>query len=141
MAKTLVTGGTGFVGLHVARELARRGDELRLLVREQSNLEPLEGIEYERAIGDVTDRGSVRRAMKDVRRVFHVAGTTSMRSRDRIRVFEVNVDGTRNVFEEALSAGVERAVLTSSSSAVGAARPGETIDEENPFTVGRLGVG
>ena len=75
MAKTLVTGGTGFVGLHVARELARRGDELRLLVREQSNLEPLEGIEYERAIGDVTDRGSVRRAMKDVGRVFHVAGT------------------------------------------------------------------
>jgi dihydroflavonol-4-reductase len=140
MAKTLVTGATGFVGLHVARELARRGDDLRLLVREQSNLEPLEGIEYERATGDVTDRDSVRRAMKDVSRVFHVAGTTSMRSRDRIRVFEVNVEGTRNVFEEALSAGVERAVLTSSSSAVGAAKPGETIDEEQPFTVGRLGV-
>src|SRR6188472_1673996 len=102
MAKTLVTGATGFVGLHVARELARRGDDLRLLVREQSNLEPLEGIEYERATGDVTDRDSVRRAMKDVSRVFHVAGTTSMRSRDRIRVFEVNVEGTRNVFEEAL---------------------------------------
>jgi dihydroflavonol-4-reductase len=140
MAKTLVTGATGFVGLHVARELARRGDDLRLLVREQSNLEPLEGIEYERATGDVTDRDSVRRAMKDVGRVFHVAGTTSMRSRDRNRVFEVNVGGTRNVFEEALSAGVERAVLTSSSSAVGAAKPGETIDEEQPFTVGRLGV-
>jgi dihydroflavonol-4-reductase len=140
MAKTLVTGGTGFVGLHVARELARRGDELRLLVRAKSNLEPLEGIEYERAIGDVTDRDSVRRAMRDVGRVFHVAGTTSMRTRDRIRVFEVNVEGTRNVFEEALSAGVERAVLTSSSSAVGAAKPGETIDEDNPFTVGRLGV-
>jgi dihydroflavonol-4-reductase len=140
MAKTLVTGGTGFVGLHVTRELARRGDELRLLVREKSNLEPLEGIEYERAIGDVTDRDSVRRAMKDVGRVFHVAGTTSMRTRDRIRVFEVNVEGTRNVFEEALSAGVERAVLTSSSSAVGAATPGETINEEHPFTVGRLGV-
>ena len=41
--------------------------------------------------------------------------------------------------EEALRAGVVRAVLTSSSSAVGAARPGETIDEDHPFTVGRLG--
>ena len=41
MAKTLVTGGTGFVGLHVVRELASRGDELRLLVREGSNTEPL----------------------------------------------------------------------------------------------------
>jgi dihydroflavonol-4-reductase len=75
-----------------------------------------------------------------VERVFHVAGTTSMRSRARDRVFEVNVEGTRNVMEEALRAGVVRAVLTSSSSAVGAARPGETIDESQPFTVGRLGI-
>ncbi|HEY1237730.1 MAG TPA: NAD-dependent epimerase/dehydratase family protein [Solirubrobacterales bacterium] len=140
MAKTLVTGGTGFVGLHVVRELARRGDELRLLVRSGSNTKPLQGIEWERAIGDVTDRDSVRRAMKDVERVFHVAGTTSMRTQDRIRVFRVNVEGTKNVFEEALRAGVERAVLTSSSSAVGAAKPGETIDEDHPFTVGRLGI-
>ena len=140
MAKTLVTGGTGFVGLHLVRELARRGDELRLLVREGSNTAPLQRIEWERATGDVTDRDSVRRAMLGVDRVFHVAGTTSMRSRDRIRVFRVNVDGTRNVFEEALHAGAERAVLTSSSSAVGAAKPGETIDEDHPFTVGRLGI-
>ncbi|HEY7266986.1 MAG TPA: NAD-dependent epimerase/dehydratase family protein [Solirubrobacterales bacterium] len=140
MGKTLVTGGTGFVGLHVARALARRGDELRLLVRERSNIKPLEGIEWEPAKGDVTDRDSVRRAMKDVERVFHVAGTTSMRTRDRIRVFQVNVEGTKNVFEEALRAGAERAVLTSSSSAVGAAKPGETIDEDYPFTVGRLGI-
>ena len=140
MTKTLVTGGTGFVGLHVARELARRGDELRLLVRAQSNLEPLEGLEFERAVGDVTDRDSVRKAMKGIERLFHVAGTTSMRSRARDRVFEVNVEGTRNVMEEALRAGVVRAVLTSSSSAVGAAKPGETIDETQPFTVGRLGI-
>jgi dihydroflavonol-4-reductase len=139
-AKTLVTGGTGFVGLHLVRELARRGDDLRLLIREGANTEPLEGIEWERATGDVTDRDSVRKAMKGVSRVFHVAGTTSMRTRDRIRVFNVNVEGTRNVFEEALAAGAERAVLTSSSSAVGAAKPGETIDEDYPFTVGRLGI-
>ena len=123
MGKTLVTGGTGFVGLHVARELARRGDELRLLVRDKSNTEPLNGIDWERARGDITDRDSLRRAMKGVD-----------------RVFRVNVEGTRNVFEEALRAGAERAVLTSSSSAVGAAKPGETIDEDYPFTVGRLGI-
>src|SRR5215217_5702622 len=140
MGKTLVTGGTGFVGLHLVRELARRGDDLRLLVRGGSNTEPLNGVEWERATGDVTDRDSVRKALQGVERVFHVAGTTSMRTRDRIRVFQVNVEGTRNVLEEALHAGVQRAVLTSSSSAVGAAKPGETIDEEHPFTVGRLGI-
>jgi dihydroflavonol-4-reductase len=140
MAKTLVTGGTGFVGLHVVRELARRGDDLRLLVREGSNTAPLDGIEWERALGDVTDRESVRRAMDGVERVFHVAGTTSMQTGARDRVVDVNVGGTRNVMEEALRAGVTRAVLTSSSSAVGAAKPGETIDEDHPFTVGRLGI-
>ena len=140
MAKTLVTGGTGFVGLHLARELARRGDNLRLLVREGSNTEPLEGIDWEPAQGDVTDRDSVRRAMSGVERVFHVAGTTSMRTRSRDHVFEVNVGGTRNVMEEALRAGVQRAVLTSSSSAVGAAEPGGTVDEDQPFNIGRLGV-
>lgn len=140
MAKTLVTGGTGFVGLHLARELARRGDDLRLLVREGSNTEPLEGIDWEPAKGDVTDRDSVRRAMSGVERVFHVAGTTSMRTRTRDHVFEVNVGGTRNVMEEALRAGVRRAVLTSSSSAVGAAEPGGTVDEDQPFNIGRLGV-
>src|SRR3954449_8812969 len=140
MTKTLVTGGTGFVGLHVVRELARRGDDLRLLVRPDSNTEPLDGVEFERSVGDVTDRKAVRKAMKGVERVFHVAGTTSMRSRARDRVFQVNVEGTRNVMEEALRAGVVKAVLTSSSSAVGAAEPGETIDENQPFTVGRLGV-
>jgi dihydroflavonol-4-reductase len=139
-AKTLVTGGTGFLGLHVVRALAARGDDLRLLVREKSDTKALAGIEWERAFGDITDRDSVRRAMDGIDRVFHVAGTTSMRTRDRVRVFDVNVEGTRNVFEEALAAGVERAVLTSSSSAVGAADPGETIDEDHPFTVGRLGV-
>jgi nucleoside-diphosphate-sugar epimerase len=140
MGKTLVTGGTGFVGLHLVRELARRGDELRLLVREQSNTAPLQGIEWERASGDLTDRDSVRRAMQGVESVFHVAGTTSMRTRARDRVFEVNVEGTRNVMEEAQRAEVSRVVLTSSSSAVGAAKPGETIDEDHPFTVGRLGI-
>ena len=85
MTKTLVTGGTGFVGLHVVRELARRGDDLRLLVRKESNTKPLEGIDFERAIGDVTDRKAVRKAMKGVERVFHVAGTTSMRTRARDR--------------------------------------------------------
>ena len=140
MSKTLVTGGTGFVGLHLVRELARRGDDLRLLVRKESNTKPLEGIEFERAVGDVTDRKAVRKAMNGVERVFHVAGTTSMRTRARDRVFEVNVEGTRNVMEEALRAGVVKAVLTSSSSAVGAANRGETIDKDQPFRVGRLGI-
>jgi dihydroflavonol-4-reductase len=140
MAKTLVTGGTGFIGSHVVRELARRGDELRLLVRPGREVSHLDGIEWERAEGDVCDRESVRRAMDDVDVVYHVAGKTSMRRSERARVFEVNVGGTRNVMEEALRGGAIKVVHTSSAGAVGPAKPGGTTDESQAFTAGRLGI-
>jgi dihydroflavonol-4-reductase len=140
MGKTLVTGGTGFLGSHVVRALAKRGDDLRLLVRKSSVLEHLSGIDFDRVTGDVGDRRSVRRAMKDAHRVFHVAGVTSMRPQDRERVFEINVGGTRNVLEEALRADVERVVFTSSVAAIGPAKRERTADERQQFTAGGLGI-
>src|SRR3954470_22876013 len=56
MALTLVTGGSGFVGSHVVRALAARGDELRLLARGRANLSHLDELEFQRATGDITDR-------------------------------------------------------------------------------------
>jgi dihydroflavonol-4-reductase len=140
MATTLVTGGTGFLGSHLVRQLAERGDELRLLIRPERDASHLDGVEFERAEGDITDRDSVRAAMKGIDRVFHVAGTTSMRTSDRKRVFELNVGGTRNVMEEALRSGVIRVVHTSSAGAVGPAEPGGATDESQPFMAGRLGI-
>jgi dihydroflavonol-4-reductase len=140
MGKTLVTGGTGFLGSHLVRALAARGDDLRLLVRPTSRLDSLSGIEFERASGDVVDGGSVREAMDGVQRVFHVAGITSMRPRDRERVFEINVAGTRHVLEEAKRAGVQRVVHTSSVGGIGPAKRGGAADESQPFTGGRLGI-
>ena len=140
MTKSLITGGSGFIGSHVVRALAKRGDELRLLARKNSDLDHLAHLEFERRTGDVTDRAALRRSMKGVDRVFHCAGVTSMKPGARARVFEVNVGGTRNVCEEALRAGVERVVVTSSVGAIGPAKPGTTADEDQPFLVGGLGV-
>jgi dihydroflavonol-4-reductase len=140
MGKTLLTGATGFIGLHLARELARRGDDLRVLARRTSVLAPLEGIEFERITGDVTDRRAVRRAMRGVERVFHVAGRTSLRAADRRVVFDVNLRGARIVFEEALAADVERLVHTSSVGAIGVAKAKRTADESTPFEIGHLGI-
>lgn len=140
MAKTLVTGGNGFIGMHLVRALARRGDDLRLLIRPGRELDHLAGIEFERAEGDVRDRDAVRRAVEGTERIFHVAGKTSMRRADREAVYEINVGGTRNVMEEALRAGVQRVVHTSTVGAVGPARPGEAADEEQMFTAGDLGI-
>src|SRR5262245_31847792 len=140
MPKTLVTGGSGFIGSHLTRALAERGDELVLLSRRTADLSHIDDIEFDRVTGDVTDRRAVRRAMKDVDRVFHAAGRTSLRAADRDAVFETNVKGTRMVFSEALEAGVKRAVLTSSVAAIGPAKPNATNDEDVPFTAGRLGI-
>jgi dihydroflavonol-4-reductase len=140
VGKTLVTGGSGFLGSHLVRALAERGDDLRLLARRSSNLNHLEGIDFERATGDITDRRAVRRAMKGAERVFHVAGRTSMRDADRKAVFEINLRGARIMFEEALAAGVTRFVHTSSVGAIGVAKPHGTADEKTPFEIGHLGI-
>jgi dihydroflavonol-4-reductase len=136
---TLVTGASGLVGSHVTRLLVQRGDSVRALVRDRSPLDELAGLDVELAYGDVLDRGSVRRAMQGVQRVFHVAGLTSLRT-SADKVFAVNVGGTRIVLEEALRAGVARAVHTSSVAAVGPAARGSTADEDQLFRAGRYGL-
>jgi dihydroflavonol-4-reductase len=140
MAATLVTGATGFIGSHVARLLARRGDELRLALQPGVSGEPLDGVEGRRVDCDVLDRRAVRRALKGVDRVFHCAGLTSVRPADAQRLFEVNVGGTKTVLEECLRAAVGRVVLNSSAAALGPAGPGATGDETQLFTAGQLGI-
>src|SRR5450631_4312216 len=103
MPRTLVTGGTGFIGSHVARLVAERGDELRLTVRERSRLDAISALGAQTVRADVLDRRAIRRATRGVERVFHVAGSTDLRLR-RDRAFAVNVEGTRIVLEEALRA-------------------------------------
>ena len=136
---TLVTGATGLVGSHVTRLLVERGDSVRALVRERSPLDELAGLEIELVHGDVLDRASVRRAMRGVQRVFHVAGVTSLRA-SADSVFAVNVTGTRIVLEEALRVGVARVVHTSSVAAVGPAPRGSTADETQVFDAGAYGI-
>ena len=140
MPKTLVTGGNGFLGSAVTRLLAERGDELRLTTRKRSRLDHLADLDVERVACDVRDRRAVRRALEGVDRVFHLAGSVSLRPDDEDLLFEVNVGGTRNVMEEALRAGVERVVHTSSVAAIGPAPWGETADERQVFTAGHLGI-
>ena len=140
MPKTLVTGGNGFVGSALVRLLAARGDELRLTVRRRSRLDHLADLDFERVECDVRDRRAVRRALRGIDRVFHVAGLVSLRRVDADRLFDVNVVGTRTVMEEALRAGVERVVHTSSVAAIGPAPWGSTADERQLFTAGHLGI-
>jgi dihydroflavonol-4-reductase len=129
---TLVTGATGFVGSHVARQLVSAGHRVRILVRKNSNLQALEGAQVEALEGDLRDGASLERAMKGVRRVFHVAADYRLWTRNPEEMYESNVEGTRKLLESAGSAGVERVIYTSTVAtiAVPQTRSGGTLPNE-----------
>jgi nucleoside-diphosphate-sugar epimerase len=118
--KAFVTGATGFVGLNLIEELARRGWQVVALHRPQSDLSYLARLPAERVVGDITDAASVRSAMPErVDAVFHVAGNTSLWSRRNAAQTRENVDGTRNVVAAALARSAGTLVATSSVAAFG----------------------
>jgi dihydroflavonol-4-reductase len=139
MPRTLVTGATGFIGSHLTRLLVERGDEVLTTVRPGSFPGPLDGLDVTPVRADVLDRRSIRRAMRGVERVFHLAGTTDLNA-PRARVFSIDLEGTQIVLEEALRAGVQRVVHTSSVAAIGPAHDSEVVDETSPWEGGRYAI-
>lgn len=133
---TLVTGASGFVGSHVARQLIAAGHPVRVLVRPTGNLQTLEGLSVERIEGDLRDRASLERALQGVRRVFHVAADYRLWTRNPDEIYESNVVGTRHILEAAGRAGVERIVYTSTVATVVVPREtGNLPNEETRATL------
>jgi dihydroflavonol-4-reductase len=119
----LVTGASGFIGGAVARYLHNAGFRVRAFARATSPRMHIHD-NYELAIGDVTDRASVKDAMRGARYVFHIAADYRLWTRDPSKMLRTNVEGTRIVMEEALQAGVERVVHTSSVATLAPDREG-----------------
>ncbi|HEX8051791.1 MAG TPA: NAD-dependent epimerase/dehydratase family protein [Thermoleophilaceae bacterium] len=138
MALVLVTGATGFVGGHVARLLAERGDQVRVTFRDPARLDRLAGLEVETVRADVLDRASMRRAMRGCDLVFHTAGFVGSRPLDRL--WQVNALAPRIVVEAAAAEGVGRVVHTSTVAAIGTAAHGEAADESHVYRGGEFGL-
>jgi dihydroflavonol-4-reductase len=132
--KVLVTGATGFVGSAVARCLVEAGFSVRALVRGKSPRAHLNGLDLEFFEGDLRERESLARSIAGMRYIFHVAADYRLWARDPREIFASNVEGTRNVMEEALRAGVERVVYTSSVATLGLRRDGTGADESRPLS-------
>ncbi len=127
--KILITGASGFVGSAVARKLVEAGFSVRALVRASSPRAHLAGLDLEFVEGDLRDRKSIGRAMAGARYVFHVAADYRFWARDRSEIFASNVGGTQNLMEEALAAGVERVIYTSSVATIRLRADGTSADE------------
>ena len=106
----LVTGATGFVGTELCKELAEHDYTVRGLHRVSSDTSKLAQLGVALHRGDVTDRLSLESAMQGVSTVFHIAALFREAKHSDDVYYEVNVEGTRNVFEAAIAAGVRRVV-------------------------------
>ncbi len=127
---TLVTGATGFLGSAVARELLRDGRKIKLLARKNTDLSNIEGLDAEVVNGDLRDRDSLKSAMTGCSALFHVAAYYSLWDRDKKLIYDINVQGTRNILETALELGLERVVYTSTVGCIGLANGRKPSDEE-----------
>jgi len=110
---TLITGATGFVGLHVTRLLVEKSRNVRTLVRLSSQRRFIQDLPVEFVEGDLRNRSSLEKALNGVTRVFHVAADYRLWSKNPDELYESNVEGTRNLIEASRNAGVERFVYTS----------------------------
>ena len=130
----LVTGATGFVGSAVVRQLIDAGYAVRAMVRRASDRRNLDGLAVELVEGNLTESESLVRAVHGCRGLFHVAADYRLWVPDRASMFSANVEGTRNLMQVALAAGVERIVYTSSVATLGIV-PGGVADESTPVSL------
>jgi dihydroflavonol-4-reductase len=134
--KVLITGVSGFVGSAVAHVLAQAGYSLRGLVRSSSAKCNLAELDIELVTGDIRDKDSVGKAMDGVRYLFHVAADYRLWAQDPEEIVRTNCEGTRNLMQTALKAGVERIVYTSSVATLALNANGAPADESCRLPLG-----
>ena len=133
--KCFVTGATGFLGSHVARQLLSNGADLRLLVRASSRIDNIADLPADRVVGDLRDVQSLRRGMAGCEVVLHVAADYRLWSRHGHELYQSNVEGTRNILQAARDSGVRRVVYTSSVATMGFGNNGAITDERTPVSL------
>ncbi|MEW6731835.1 MAG: NAD-dependent epimerase/dehydratase family protein [Acidobacteriota bacterium] len=129
MAKTLITGATGFLGTHLMHHLIAEEDaQLRVLTT--GSLPVCLGAAIEVIEGSITARETVERAVEGVESIYHLAGKVSRQPDDRHEMYAIHVEGTRLLCEAARRAGVRRIVLASTSGTIAITKTGQEIPDE-----------
>ncbi|MCH7499837.1 MAG: NAD-dependent epimerase/dehydratase family protein, partial [Nitrospinae bacterium] len=131
--KTLVTGTTGFLGAALLRELIADGRDVRVLVRPGADRSNIEGLDAEVVTGDLRDRDSLAAALQGCEVLYHAAAYYSLWSRDKRTMYDINVQGTRNILEAAMTENVRKVVYTSTVGCIGLWPDGRPADEQTPL--------
>lgn len=140
MERVLVTGGTGFLGVHLVRALMQRHYEVRVLSRNPAVVRGQTQLPVEAMAGDVTRPEDVRKAVEGCEGVFHLAAKVTLSAKEADEVFAVNVEGTRNVMQAALDAGVRRVVHVSMVGTLEGPSDDSVVDETCPLRASDVGT-
>lgn len=134
MKKVLVTGGAGFIGSNVVKELATRGVDITVMIRPGENTKNIDGLDIKIVSGDILDKQFVNDSVKGHDTVFHLAAVYATWMPDFRPLYEVNLQGSRNVLWACKeSADVKRVVYTSSMAAIGVAPGKQAANESTEF--------
>ncbi len=129
----LVTGGTGLVGSQLISDLIKHGKQVKALYR--TNIPegfPFKNVRWIK--GDILDVISLEAAMQNVSQVYHCAAIVSFNPDSKMDMFKVNIEGTANVVNACLTAGVQQLCFVSSVAALGRIRVGELVNETMNWT-------
>jgi nucleoside-diphosphate-sugar epimerase len=143
LGKVLVTGGAGFIGSNLVRELLERGDDVRVLDNfSTGNRRNIEGLDVEVVEGELRSYERVHNAVRGVETVFHLGalGSVPRSVQDPLTSSAVNIEGTLNVLLAARDEGITRVVFTSSSSIYGISNPLPLTEAMPPDPISPYGV-
>jgi len=136
--QAFVTGGTGFVGGNLIRQLLNSGIKVRALVRSSSDQRNLKDLAIDQVSGDLDNQELLEKAMQGCEWLFHVAAHYSLCLKDSQAIYKANVNGTKEILAAAHTAKIKRIVYTSSVAAIGLAPEGQIADESTTTTVDKL---
>ena len=132
--KFLITGGTGFLGTHIVRQLIGSGQK-NLRVMASHVPEWMKDAGVEASEGSVTSREDVAAATKNISAIFHLAGKVSRDNTDAAAMNKIHVEGTRVLCEAAKESGVQAMILASSSGTIAVSEDEQIFDETFPQPV------
>jgi dihydroflavonol-4-reductase len=138
--KVLVTGASGFIGSHLVPRLLAQGHDIRTVSRHALNGSTPWAKEVEHHCVDIANAEGFLRTAQGVDVIFHLAGLISYRKSALTKQQEINIEGTRNVMQAALSCGVKRVVHTSSIAAMGIPKLGTIADENIVYNLEGKGL-